>query len=119
MARLDKDDAKPNEDADPFEDVQPERQGTGVQLVLDLEGYEGPIDALLQLARDQKVDLATISILALADQYLAFVVHARKISHSKTFKSIPSRSPNIGSTTIAPITIKSPNRSSRARGIAS
>ncbi len=43
------------------------------QLVLDLDGYEGPIDLLLSLAREQKVDLAKISILALADQYLAFI----------------------------------------------
>ena len=41
------------------------------QLILDLEGFEGPIDLLLTLARDQKVDLARISILKLADQYLA------------------------------------------------
>ena len=40
------------------------------QLVLDLDGYEGPIDVLLTLARDQKVDLTRISILQLADQYL-------------------------------------------------
>jgi segregation and condensation protein A len=43
------------------------------ELVLELDGYEGPIDLLLALARDQKVDLAKISILALADQYLAFI----------------------------------------------
>jgi segregation and condensation protein A len=43
------------------------------QLVLDLDGYEGPIDLLLSLAREQKVDLAKISILALADQYLGFI----------------------------------------------
>ena len=49
-------------------------------FVLDLEGYEGPIDALLQLARDQKVDLTHISILALADQYLEFVSQARRLS---------------------------------------
>ncbi len=48
-------------------------------FVLDLEGYEGPIDALLQLARDQKVDLTRISILALADQYLEFVSRARRL----------------------------------------
>ncbi len=48
-------------------------------FVLDLEGYEGPIDALLQLARDQKVDLTHISILALADQYLEFVSRARRL----------------------------------------
>ena len=37
-------------------------------LLLDLDGYEGPIDVLLSLARDQKVDLRKISILDLADQ---------------------------------------------------
>src|SRR5206468_5811814 len=48
-------------------------------LVLDLDGYEGPIDLLLALARDQKVDLARISILALADQYLAFIAAQRRL----------------------------------------
>jgi segregation and condensation protein A len=48
-------------------------------LVLDLDGYEGPIDLLLALARDQKVDLARISILALADQYLAFIAKQRQL----------------------------------------
>jgi len=42
-------------------------------------GYEGPLDLLLALARQQKVDLAKISILALADQYLQFIEAARKI----------------------------------------
>jgi segregation and condensation protein A len=46
-------------------------------LVLDLDVYEGPIDVLLTLARDQKVDLKQISILKLADQYLAFIERAR------------------------------------------
>jgi segregation and condensation protein A len=49
------------------------------QLLLDLDGFEGPIDLLLALARDQKVDLAKISILELADQYIAFVADARRI----------------------------------------
>ena len=49
------------------------------QLVLDLEGYEGPIDVLLTLAREQKVDLAKISILALADQYLAYIAERRRL----------------------------------------
>ena len=48
-------------------------------LVVDVEGYEGPLDLLLTLARQQKVDLAKISILALADQYLTFIEAARKI----------------------------------------
>src|SRR6266700_2906314 len=48
-------------------------------LVVDVEGFEGPLDLLLALARQQKVDLAKISILALADQYLAFIEEARKL----------------------------------------
>jgi len=48
-------------------------------LLLDLDGYEGPIDVLLALARDQKVDLRKISILDLADQYLAFIARARQL----------------------------------------
>src|SRR5665213_3449900 len=48
-------------------------------LVLDLDGYEGPIDLLLALAREQKVDLARISILELADQYLAFIAEQRRL----------------------------------------
>ncbi len=47
--------------------------------MLDLEGYEGPIDVLLALARQQKVDLARISILDLAEQYLAFIAEARRL----------------------------------------
>jgi segregation and condensation protein A len=49
------------------------------ELVVDLEGYEGPIDMLLQLAREQKVDLTRISILQLADQYLAFISELRRL----------------------------------------
>jgi segregation and condensation protein A len=48
-------------------------------FVVDLEGFEGPIDLLLSLARAQKVDLAKISILALAEQYLAYVERARHL----------------------------------------
>lgn len=48
-------------------------------LVVDVEGYEGPLDLLLTLARQQRVDLSKISILALADQYLIFIEAARKI----------------------------------------
>jgi segregation and condensation protein A len=53
--------------------------GDPQQLVLELDGYEGPIDLLLALAREQKVDLAKISILALADQYLAFIAQQRQL----------------------------------------
>jgi segregation and condensation protein A len=48
-------------------------------LVVDVEGFEGPLDLLLTLARQQKVDLAKISILALANQYLVFVEEARRL----------------------------------------
>lgn len=48
-------------------------------FVVDLEGFEGPIDLLLALAREQKVDLAKISILALAEQYLAYIERARDL----------------------------------------
>ena len=61
-----------------FEDPRPEGVPDS-QFVLDLDGYEGPIDVLLTLARDQKVDLTRISILDLADQYLSFVSRARRL----------------------------------------
>ncbi len=48
-------------------------------LLLKLDGFEGPLDLLLDLARAQKVDLAKISILALVDQYLAVIEGARKV----------------------------------------
>ena len=51
---------------EPFEDERPPYKASADELVLDIEGYEGPIDILLTLARDQKVDLTKISILALA-----------------------------------------------------
>jgi segregation and condensation protein A len=46
-------------------------------LVVDVDGFEGPLDLLLTLARHQKVDLRRVSILGLAEQYLAFVATAR------------------------------------------
>jgi segregation and condensation protein A len=48
-------------------------------LVVDLDGYEGPLDVLLSLAREQKVDLKRISILQLAEQYLVFVAELRQV----------------------------------------
>jgi segregation and condensation protein A len=53
--------------------------GTDDALVVSLDGFEGPLDVLLALARTQKVDLAKISVLALADQYLLFIAEARKL----------------------------------------
>ncbi len=48
-------------------------------LIVDVLGFEGPLDLLLQLARNQKVDLTKISILALAEQYLEFIEAARRM----------------------------------------
>jgi segregation and condensation protein A len=48
-------------------------------LVVDVHGFEGPLDLLLELARSQKVDIARISILALADQYLAYIEQIRSL----------------------------------------
>ncbi|PZO66624.1 MAG: segregation/condensation protein A [Paracoccus denitrificans] len=48
-------------------------------LVIDVDGWEGPLDLLLTLARTQKVDLMQISVLALTEQYLAFVDRAAKL----------------------------------------
>mgnify|MGYP000235739712 FL=1 len=47
-------------------------------MYVDVDGYEGPLDLLLDLARRQKVDLAAISVLALAEQYLAFIETVRE-----------------------------------------
>src|SRR3569832_152448 len=58
--------------------LEADRGSTEPALIVDVEGFEGPLDLLLMLARQQKVDLAKISILALADQYLAFIEEARR-----------------------------------------
>jgi segregation and condensation protein A len=64
----------------PFEaELAADRGSDEPALVVDVEGFEGPLDLLLMLARQQKVDLAKISILALANQYLVFIEEARKL----------------------------------------
>ncbi len=63
-----------------FEEDSAPPSETGAAFVVDIDGYEGPIDVLLTLARQQKVDLARLSILQLAEQYLAFVAEARRIN---------------------------------------
>lgn len=68
--------AKPQ---DTFSFEPTERSTDDAALVVDLGGFEGPLDLLLELARRQKVDLVHISILALADQYLAFIAEARRM----------------------------------------
>jgi segregation and condensation protein A len=54
----------------------------GEALIVDLEGYEGPLHVLLALARNQKVDLLKLSVTKLAEQYLTFVQHARRMRFS-------------------------------------
>src|SRR5919112_5139389 len=66
-----------DESFDEFETAAPVRQAD--RLTLDLDGWEGPLDLLLTLARSQKVDLHKISILALVEQYLAFIHDAKKL----------------------------------------
>ncbi|MEP7032329.1 MAG: ScpA family protein [Pseudolabrys sp.] len=66
--------------AEEFDTVLADDRGsTEPAMIVDVEGFEGPLDLLLALARQQKVDLSKISILALANQYLLFVEEARKM----------------------------------------
>ena len=60
-------------------EAPPPAEDMGASLLIDVEGFEGPLDLLLALARTQKVDLKKISIGALADQYLLFIAEARKL----------------------------------------
>lgn len=62
-----------------WQDVTPERGSSEPALVIDVAGFEGPLDLLLHLARTQKLDIAKISVLALAEQYLGFVESARRV----------------------------------------
>lgn len=69
------------EDAHPVW-AQPERDSDarpGEELIVGVEGFEGPLDLLLALARTQKVDLTQISVLALSEQYLEFVTRAESL----------------------------------------
>ncbi len=66
----------PAENFDDFDVAAPE-EGS---LVVTVDGFEGPLDLLLTLARNQKVDIAKISILKLADQYLEFIEQAKRIN---------------------------------------
>ena len=60
-------------------EIGAERASDEPALMVEVDGFEGPLDLLLSLARNQKVDIAKISILTLADQYLAFIESARKL----------------------------------------
>jgi segregation and condensation protein A len=81
-----------------FDTELAERSGDEPSLMVDVEGFEGPLDLLLTLARQQKVDLAKISILALADQYLAFIeeVMAAWLAYLKSRLLLPEQHPAEG-----------------------
>ena len=76
-----KNDAGEDGDLSDWEQAERDDQGLSAAetLVVDVEGFEGPLDLLLALARTQKVDLARISVLALAQQYLDFIAEARRL----------------------------------------
>jgi segregation and condensation protein A len=57
-----------------FDDIAP-----ADRMLVALDGFEGPLDLLLHLARAQKIDLAKLSVLALAEQYLAYIAEARAL----------------------------------------
>jgi segregation and condensation protein A len=65
--------------SDVWDNSEMEIKSTEPQLTVDVEGFEGPLDLLLELSRRQKVDLSKISILALAEQYLEFIEEVRKL----------------------------------------
>ncbi len=66
--------------ASPFDALWEDQDGLAeASLIVDVGGFEGPLDLLLHLARGQKVDLARISITALADQFLEFVRTAQAL----------------------------------------
>jgi len=62
-----------------WQDNGPDRTTSEPELVVDVDGFEGPLDLLLHLARNQKVDLTQISVLELARQYLVFIERARAL----------------------------------------
>lgn len=68
-----------NPNQDDWNNETSERVESDPHLTVDVEGFEGPLDLLLELSRRQKVDLAKISILALAEQYLEFIEEVRKL----------------------------------------
>jgi segregation and condensation protein A len=70
--------ARSSASADPWGDTADDRAPDEV-LIVDLAGFEGPLDLLLALARTQKVDLAQISILRLVEQYLEFITRMQKL----------------------------------------
>ncbi len=72
---------EPNQPSDTWTEDLPRQQpdSPSEELIVDVHGFEGPLDLLLDLARQHKIDLAQISILALAEQYLAFIDRAQSM----------------------------------------
>ena len=69
------------EQAENFDEFESHRLAADDEaLLIHVDGFEGPLDLLLTLARNQKVDIAKISILKLAEQYLEFVESAKKLN---------------------------------------
>jgi segregation and condensation protein A len=66
--------------ADKGDEAGGARREAAATFIVDVDGYEGPLDVLLGLAREQKVDLKNISIVQLADQYLTFIAEVRRAS---------------------------------------
>ena len=66
-------------DSDPARGLRPGREDGQLSLFVVLDGFEGPIDLLLALAREQKVDLGKLAILPLAEQYLEFIQSAHDL----------------------------------------
>ena len=65
--------------SDDWDDTDTEARRAAEALIVDVDGFEGPLDLLLTLSRTQKVDLRRISVLDLAEQYLGFVERARAL----------------------------------------
>lgn len=69
----------PEDHAPPGAELDTAERIAAEALVVDVDGFEGPLDLLLTLARTQKVDLRKVSVLALAEQYLGFVEEAKRL----------------------------------------
>lgn len=69
-----------SEAIDTFEEMEARGAPPEDSLVVTVDGFEGPLDLLLALARTQKVDIAKISVLKLAEQYLEFIERARRVN---------------------------------------
>ena len=71
-------------------DAAAEAADDGEGLILDMDGYGGPLHLLLELARKQKVDLARLSILELAEQYIACLLYTSPSPRDQRGSRMPS-----------------------------